>query len=148
MNALSELSRLPSSREEQHRFVDMAIGELLHGEVDLMKFWIQASILADTLNEIKESKLVKRMIIEEAAKYKGQEYMGCKISVVDRKNFDFTSCSYSKYDALIKKQAELKEEIKKVEGFLKGITGNIVDAETGEEIKPPSFTTSTYVTVK
>lgn len=147
-SALAQLHYLPETRQEQHTYVHKAIEELMNGDYDIMKFWIQASILADTLNEIKDSLVIKRHAITEAAKYKDQEYMGCKISVVDRKNFDYSTCSYSKYDALLKQQAKLKEEIKKVEGFLKGITGNIVDAETGEEIYPPSFTTTTYVTVK
>ena len=149
MNALIQLNKLPETRSEQKTFVHQAIEELMNGEYDIAKFWVQATIIADTLNEIKDSTLIKKLAIVEAAKYKGQSFMGCSVDVQIRKTFNFNQCNYSVYADLKKREAELKAEIKSVETFLKSIKDvPIVDMNTGEEITAAPFIITEYITVK
>jgi len=147
-SAISQLNYLPETREQQKTFVHKAIEELMNGEHDIMKFWIQASIVADTLNEIKDSILIKKAAIEEARKYKDQPYMGCKISVVSRKTFDFSKCNYSPYIHAKGKLATAKDEVNRLESFLKNMQLQMGDPVTGEILNPPTFTESEYITVK
>jgi len=147
-SAISQLNYLPETREQQKTFVHKAIEELMNGEHDIMKFWIQASIVADTLNEIKDSILIKKAAIEEARKYKDQPYMGCRISVVSRKTFDFSKCCYMDYERTKFEIEAAKERLKKAETFLKSIPAEMADPATGEMIYPPTFTESEYITVK
>jgi len=147
-SAISQLNYLPETREQQHSFVHKAIEELMNGEHDIMKFWIQASIVADTLNEIKDSLVIKRAAIAEAAKYKDQPYMGCKISVVNRKTYDFSKCCHPDLDWYKAAEAEAKKQVKEVETFLKALKSAVADPDTGELIQPPTFTESEYITIK
>lgn len=147
-SAISQLSYLPETREQQHTFVHKAIEELMNGEHDIMKFWIQASIVADTLNEIKDSLVIKRAAIAEAAKYKEQPYMGCNVSVVNRKTYDFSKCCHPDWERYTSALSDAKERVKEVEAFLKSLHSPVVDTETGELIQPPTVTESEYITVK
>lgn len=147
-SAISQLSYLPETREQQRTFVHKAVEELMNGEHDIMKFWIQASIVADTLNEIKDSLKVKQAAVAEAAKYKDQPYMGCKISVVSRKTFDFSKCCYMDWERSKFDIEAAKERVKRAETFLKALQSPVADPETGEMIYPPTFTESEYITVK
>lgn len=147
-SAISQLNYLPETREQQRTFVHKAVEELMNGEHDIMKFWIQASIVADTLNEIKDSLKVKQAAVAEAAKYKDQPYMGCKISVVSRKTFDFSKCCYMDWERSKFDIEAAKERVKRAETFLKALQSPVADPETGEMIYPPTFTESEYITVK
>lgn len=147
MNALTQLSNLPETRAEQHTFVHAAIEELMNGEHDLMKFWVQASILADTLNEIKESLLIKRMVLEEANKYKGTKAYGCDINVKSKRSYDYSVCNHPKWQLLKQEEKDLKESIKEIESMLKTLKNDIADVETGDVISPPNVSVSEYVAV-
>lgn len=147
-NALSQLSLLPETREEQRIFVHKAIEELMNGGYDIMKFWIQASILADTLNEIKDSLVIKRAAIAEADKYKDQPFMGCKIGVSKSKSYNFRDCNYMEWVVAKADLEDAKERVKEAEVFLKSLKKQVADPETGLLIEPPTFTETEYITVK
>lgn len=148
MNAIAQLKHLPETRAQSKTFVDAAIGELLHGDVNVLDFWVRATIMADTLENIKKSTLVKRLVLDEAYKYKGQTYMGCKVDVVNRKSFKYDNCNYAELTRLKKLYAETGEAIEKIENMLKGLIKPVVDEGTGEVIQPPVVTEVSYVTIK
>lgn len=148
MNALTQLKYLPENRDEQKTFVPIAIEELVNGDYSIMKFWVQATIIADTLNEIKDSKVIKRLAIEEAAKYKDQEFHGCKITLSARTTFDFASSGHPFYAELKKKETELKAQLKDIETLLKAIKEPIADPISGAIINPPTFTQTDVITIR
>lgn len=147
MNALTHLSNLPETREQQHRFADMAIEELMNGNHDLVKMWVKLSILADTLNEIKDSAVFKNAAIEEARK-QTSKVNGCEVKVTERKNFDFSGCGHSRLNELKFDIEEAKKQAAEIEKFLKTVKEPIVLESTGEIILPPTSTVTSYITVK
>lgn len=146
MNALVELRNLPETRDEQHRFAAIAIEEIMNGDHDLVKMWVKLSIMADTLNEIKESAVFKNAAIREALKTT-DKINGCEVKVVDRKTYDFSETN-SDWVRLNISLEKLKKEIKEREAFLKALKSPVADPETGEIINPPTFTTTSYIQVK
>jgi len=148
MNALTQLKYLPETREEQKTFVPVAIEELVNGDYSIIKFWVQATIVADTLNEIKDSKLIKQMAIAEAVKYKDQEFNGCKITLSNRTTFDYSTSGHPMYAELKKQETELKAKLKDIENLLKAIKEPIADPITGTVIQPPTFTQTEIITIR
>jgi len=54
-----------------------------------------------------------------------------------RPTYDFSVCGDTDYELLIEKKAEIDELVKGKEAFLKAITKEFTDEETGEVIKAP-----------
>lgn len=148
--AISTLSVLPETREQQHAFANKAIDELMNGNHDLLKVWQQMSIIADTLNEIKESVTLKNAVIAELEKYgkDGKEVNGCKLTVSQRRTFDFSGCNHTAYSILKNEIKARTEIVKELETMLKALKSPMADPETGEVINPPTFTVNEFVTVK
>ena len=121
MNALSTLSQLPATREEQKTFANKAIEELLNGDYDLLKVWQQMTIVADTLELIKKSETLKQAVISEVQKFgkDGTEINGCKLTVSQRRNFDFSNCNHAKYNESKAIIEDHTKEVKEIEAFLK-----------------------------
>jgi len=148
--AVSTLSILPSTREQQHNFANKMIEELLNGEYDILKVWQQMSIIADTLNEIKESNTLKQAVLSELSKYgkEGMKLNGCTLTIGSRRNFDFSQCKFEKYDTLKASIKEATTRQKEYEIMLKSLSMPVADPDTGEMINPPAYTTTEYVIVK
>ena len=148
--AISTLSVLPETREQQHDFANKAVAELLSGNYDIVKAWQQMSIIADTLNEIKESITLKNAVIAELEKYgkDGTEVNGCKLTVSQRRTFDFSACNHTAYSILKNEIKARTEIVKELETMLKAMKSPMADPETGEVINPPTFTVNQFVVVK
>ena len=148
--AISTLSVFPETRQQQHDFANRAIEELMNDNHDLLKVWQQMSIIADTLNEIKESVTLKNAVIAELEKYgkDGKEVNGCKLTVSQRRTFDFSECNHEGWRMAEEELNNWKETKKEAETFLKALKSPVADPETGEVINPPTFTVNQFVTVK
>src|SRR5574343_522007 len=120
MNALSTLSQLPETREQQHAFAHKAIEELLNGDYDLLKVWVQMSIVADTLEEIKKSETLKQAVTTELMKHgkEGTTVNNCKLTLTTRRNFDFSACNHAAYNKSVAIVEHHKKQIKDIEAFL------------------------------
>lgn len=148
--ALSTLSYLPETREQQHTFAHKAIEELMNGNHDLLKVWQQMSIIADTLNEIKESATLKAAVISEIEKYgkEGVTVNGCKLTKGSRRTFDFSECNHARYNELKQVTEYAKAEMKDIETLLKALKESVADASTGELINPATSTVTEFIVVK
>ena len=150
--AVSTISILPATRDEQHRFASKMVEELLNGEHDVLKVWQQMSIVADTLNEIKESNTLKQAVIAEVEKYgkDGAMVNGCKITKGQRRNWDYSETNDSVLTALESDLKSKKDSISERQKFLQNLKPGIVayDEITGEQLNPPKFSLTEYVIVK
>jgi hypothetical protein len=145
--ALSTFTAMPATRQEQHNFAAKITTELLNGEYDIVKFWVQAKIIADTINEIMDSKQLKDIAIQQIGE-DGQNMGGCKITVGNRRTFDFSKCDHFEWVELSNQITENKEKLKKIEALLKVLDKPIVDAETGAIINPPTVSVIEFPVVK
>jgi hypothetical protein len=150
MKALSTLTVLPETRQQQHAFANKAIEELMNGDYDLVKMWMQFTIIADTLDEIKKSETFRQAVVSRLAMYgkEGAEINGCTITLSERKNFDFSNCNHQ---ALNESKLAIefhKAKIKEIETFLKALKVPVADTETGDVIEPPTYTVTEIVTVR
>lgn len=148
--ALSTLSALPLTKGEIDRFSKMAISEILSGEANPLKVYLQFKAIANTIDLINKDKKVKNAIIEEASKYEGKtfEAMGANITISTKTNYDYSVCNFEKYNKLVKEKEELEEQIAELQNFLKTVKEPIASVETGELINPPIKTGSEYLTVR
>lgn len=148
--ALSTLSVLPATREQQHRFANMMVEEIINGDHDPVKVWHQMSIIADTLNEVKDSLTVRQAVANELEKYgkEGASINGCKITLTGRKKWDYSECGHTGYNTMKAQEEKVKSAIKDIEKFLQAMKEPMVDPTSGEIIIPPTFTTTEVITVK
>jgi len=145
--ALTTFTAMPATRQEQHSFATKITTELLNGEYDIVKFWVQAKIIADTLSEIMESKQLKDIAIKQIGE-SGQDIGGCKITVGNRRTFDFSKCDHFERERYSSEILDAKEKLKKIETFLKALDKPMADPETGQVINPPTCITLEFPVVK
>lgn len=145
MNALRELKTLPFTREEQQNYADMAISEILSGDVDPVEADIRLKAMEEVIKKIRTDIRVKNYIVEEAEKY-GKTFMkdGVKITVTSRTTKDYSNCGDDYYNIMQREAEHLKSMIKAREAMID--TG--VNPETGETFSPPKTETSTFLTYK
>jgi len=143
--AISTLSILPSTKAQRQSFVEMAVNEILSGDVNPLNVELTLKSAIDTLEEIRKNNRVKLAVQSEADKYseKTFEYGNFKITKAIRQTNDFSGCD-SHLDNLYNEMEALKLQIKAREALVK--TG--VDSETGEVFKPVKFTTTEYLKIE
>jgi len=143
--AISTLSILPSTKAQRQSFVEMAVNEILSGDVNPLTVELTLKSAIDTLEEIRKNNRVKLMVQNEADKYseKTFEYGNFKITKASRQTNDFSGCD-SHLDNLYNEMEALKLQIKARETLVK--TG--VDSSTGEVFKPVKFTTIEYLKIE
>lgn len=150
--AISTLSVLPANRDEQHRFANKMVEELLNGEHDILKVWQQMSIIADTLNEIKDSNTLKQAVISEVEKYgkEGATVNGCTLTVGRRRSWDYSGCNDSVWAMHKQRVLSFTNDLKEREKFLQNLKPGMiaVDEQTGEQLNPPIVSVTEFITVK
>ena len=135
MEALSELRRLPENKAQINTFVNVAIGEILSGEVSPLEVEIRLKVLEDTIKQIRKDVRVKRVVMDEAEQYDKQMFMGAEINVGSRKTADYSGDDIWN---------ELKAKIKGRETYLKQMNG--VNPDTGEVVV--QYKTTEFLTIK
>lgn len=141
MNALSELSNLPERKEQIKEFARQGIDQILNGEYSALEFDVRAKAIIDTLTLIREDSSVKQLILSERDKYVGQIFFGSRIERGAKKTWHFDNCNDHEWK-------RLKTDLSNREMFLKSLINPVADPETGEIIKPATFTKSEFVKYK
>lgn len=142
--ALSTLSILPSTKAQRQSFVEMAVNEILDGNLSPLQVELTLKSAIDTLEEIRKNTRVKMAVQEEAKYYeKTFEIGNFKVTKSSRTINDFSGCD-SHLDNLYAEMEALKMQIKARESLVK--TG--VDSATGEVFKPVKFTTTEYLKIE
>ena len=145
MNALAELKNLPLSKAEQSNYAEMAINEILSGEVDPVEASIRLKAMLEVIKKIMDDDRVKSYTLDEAEKW-GKSFVksGVKVEISHRTTKDFTGCGDLLYNELLAEKTKLDAMIKAREAMLNGG----VNPETGETFRPPATKTTTFLTYK
>lgn len=146
------LKQLPTHQDEKQRFINLAISEIIDGEVDPLTAIATLKHIEDVVAAIKSDPQVCSLISSEVDKYgKGEKAtaLGYEISMSQRRNFDYSKCGDYRYEELKKEELQVKEVVKQREKFLQSLTQKIVDAENGGfEISPPVCSYTTFPVLK
>ena len=117
---------------------EQIINDVVEGNINPLDVACYFKEIENVINSVRKDDRIKPLILEEAKKFKGQEYHGHKIEVREKKNYDF------KQDA---KWAELNKALKAREKLLKAANGDVVDPETGEILTAPISSTTEYAVI-
>ena len=144
-NALSLITQLPLTKEQQKNFVEKAKAEILSGNRDPLQIKLFLSAMTKLADEILKDEDVASVISDEVSKYPEKKFtfLGVEIEKASRKTNNFNNCGDSVYRDLCYEQELLKAKIKAREAML--LTG--VDASTGETFKPPLTSITEYLKV-
>ena len=142
------------SKTNQKNIADQLIAQVVGGEVDPIKAYIQIKGIVECLNIILKDKGVIDSTVTACERFGNDkpEYAGAKMSVTEAGvRYDYSMCGDTKYNELVAQRVELEAQIKAREEFLKHIDGKqtIVDDATGEvmTLYPPARTSTTSLRV-
>jgi len=142
MQALAELRNLPFRKSEQEQFAEMAVTEILSGEIDPLAADLRLKAMEEVIKRIREDRRVKSAVIEEAEKYgKVATVEGVRIEIKSRTTRDYSGCGDEVYNQLTHDAENLKQQIKAREMML----SSGANPETGETYQPPKSSTTTYL---
>jgi hypothetical protein len=143
MNSLEKLSTGLATKESKAKFIQECKDEILSGNVNPLQTEVYLKNLADIIKKIREDKEVKEYVMTEAEKNgKSFDFMGNKIAVSSKRTFDYSQCGHTEYNKLVARKKE-------IETFLQAMKSDmqVFDEESGERISPPTFTTSSFLTI-
>jgi hypothetical protein len=148
--AISTLSQLPLTKEQQKSFSQKLTEEIISGEVDPIKAEILLKSLEETIKAVRNNTEIKRIVVDEIERNGNNiEMFGAKVSVSSRKTYSFESSGDSEWEQLDSQIKSLTERKNARETFLKAIPGTgTVDPVTGEIINATTYTTAPVITVK
>lgn len=147
--AISQLSALPDTKEEQARFVGLAKMEILNGVFDARELLFRRKMIEDTLSQIFDDQDVKRHLMDEIGKY-GKEGAGwgdAKITVESRKSYSYEYCGDTELSTLTTEKERLDKSLKDRQKFLQTLSKPVADPESGELIYPAAYTQTDYFKV-
>ena len=138
MNALSTITILPSTKEEQKNYIALVKEAILSGEQNPLIIARQLNAFAGILKELTSDKDIKACFMDEAQKYGSKTFdLGAKFTLQTRKTYDYSSdTEWREINASIE---ALKGRLKEREEMLKHLTCEVADIETGEMLTPPPF---------
>ena len=135
MNALSQLSYLPETKDQIESFVEQAKNEILDGNVNVKDIFVKFKCIEETIKAIKSDPKINNLLIEEV---ESDGYnKNAELSLSGKRTWDFSSDPI--YNA---KKAELKAR----EILLKGTKG--VDPETGEVVGIEKYSEFVKISLK
>ena len=150
MQALSVISQLPETREQQKTFINAAIEEIVNGENDPARVFAKLRIIGDAIKGILDSPRVQEIAMNEVRKY-GKEAVinGNKLTVSSRKSWNYEECGDTILLQLKKIEEDCKLQISEHQKFLQTLKPGMVavDEQTGEQLTPPTFTTTEFIKV-
>ena len=140
-NALSQITPFNLDRDQINHFISKATEEAISGNYDLLDIFYNLKVLSEISDSLLKN--LKDDIFEEAEKYEGKEffYKGVKISKVIRNTPIYKTCN----DSVLN---EAEKVVKERKAMLKNLTKPMADPETGEIIKPPVVSSTSYLTIK
>jgi hypothetical protein len=143
--AISTLSILPSTKAQRQSFVEMAVNEILSGDINPLNVELTLKSAIDTLEEIRKNNRVKSLVMSEADKYSEKTFSvgNFRITKTSKSTNDFSGCD-PHLDSLYFQMEQLKAQIKARESLVK--TG--VDSSTGEVFKPVKTTVNDFLKIE
>ena len=137
---LSIISQLPENKEQSISFVNQVLSILESGTENPLTFKIKIKAILDTFESIYKDDRLNDMALREAEKYgqKSIDFTNAKITVKESGvKYDYSLCNDSVYSDLEAKKKGLDIEIKIRQTFLKSLTEQVANIDTGEVIHPP-----------
>ena len=146
MNALSTITVLPSTKEEQKNYIALVKESILSGEQNPLIIARQLNAFAGVLKELQADKDIRECFMLEAQKYGSKTFdLGAKFTIQNRKSYDYTNdTKWSEINASIE---ALKVKLKEREEFLKHLTEPMADLDSGEIINPVPFESSEILVI-
>lgn len=141
MNSLSEITQYNWNVQTMNLFIGMCKMELLDGNHDPLEIMACLKTMETIVKELKEA--VKEDAISEADKHPEKKFdlHGVHFTKSSKKNWNFEDCGSSKLtDAVETKKAQEK--------MLKALTKPVFDEDTGEELKPATYTTTEFLKIE
>ena len=111
------------------------IQRIVDGEVDALQADYYLKCLEELINRVRKNKDVQPLVLAEAEKYKGQSYNDAFPKVKERATAIINDTKLN----------ELKDQVKARENMLKNLSESVVDPETGEELQPPTFKVTQFI---
>lgn len=158
MNTLELMSKVPATKSEQMNLAETFIRRMEEGEVSPVEAVVQMKSLAEAIGLFLKDERVKNAVLAECEKYgKGERpsFRGATVQVKETGvKYDFMACGDPVYTDLATREAEIADERKAREKFLRTLTKpkTELDEETGEvyNLLPPvrQSTTTFAITFK
>ena len=111
------------------------IQRIVDGEVDALQADYYLKCLEELITRVRKNEQVKPLVLQEAEKYKGQVYNGAFPRVKERRTPIIKDVTLD----------ELKQKVKDRESMLANLTSPMIDPETGEELQPPTFKVTQFI---
>ena len=143
--ALQQFSILPATKEERSNFVNMAVNEILSGNIDVLKTDTILKGAADTINEIRDR--VKQVVLKAAGEYpeKSFQFGNFLIMKSNRRTYDWKEY---KSDEILNGLNDQLEQLKTIIEARQQVILSGVDPSTGETFSPVPFTESEILSYK
>jgi hypothetical protein len=147
--AISQLSYLPETREQQARFVEQAKSEILNGIFDARELLFRKKIIQDTLDQIFDDPQIKSHMLDEIGKYgkEGAAWGDAKITVESRKSYSYDNCGDTELAILSAESERATKGLKERQKFLQTLPKPVANPETGEMIYPAACTQTDFFKV-
>jgi len=143
METLSVIRLMPESKEQVELFVNMAVNQILSGEVDAYEIAVYLKTMEDVVKGIRDNRDVKDMLIEEIGDK--VEIGNAKISVVETSKYDYSEDSkWKELENTIKLATEKRKNREKL---LQTLEKEVADPDSGEIIKPATKSVSKTIRV-
>ena len=156
LSTINILSLFQTTKAERASFVNNVIANIQDESVDPLKIHLQLKSLIDISEQLLESDIYKKYLLEAAEHGKKFSFQNAEFSIKEvGTKYSWDKCDDAELAELTYKGDQIKEQIKSKQEFLKKLPSSgmlITNEETGETYKvyPPSksSTTSVAVTLK
>lgn len=141
MNEIA-LRSVPFTLSGIRSMADRFVEQTLSGEVDVLEGEMVRKSLETFLKLVKEHPHYRRAVLNEASRYPGKTFTHGDASITrsSRTTYDYKDCGDSVWNELDRQKREREE-------FLKSLVEPVFLESTGEEVHPPSRSTTEYLTV-
>lgn len=143
METLSVIKLMPETKEQVKSFVEMAVNQILSGEVNAAEIAVYLKTMEDVVKGIRDNRDIKDMLIDEIGSKK--EIGNAVLSVVDISKYDYSEDS--RWNSLNHDIKLLSEHKKNREKLLQTLDKEVADPDSGEIIKPASKSISKTIRV-
>ena len=135
------LANVPLTKEGLAQLATLIVRSVLDGDKNALEVDVQLRYMAELVDMIRKHASMKREVRDEADKYPEKTFdaYGATVTKTQRTVFTYTGCNDSLWYDITGKIAELKDQLKRRETFLKSLGGDAtaVNEDTGELIEPP-----------
>lgn len=152
MNTLSTITIFPETKEQLKSFQAEIKQEILFSSADPLEVLKRFKYLEKILKFVFNDKEINECFLNEAEKRESKTFIenDCEYSIKEvGTKYDYSQCNDVILDDINQQIKELTKKKSERETLLKSLGNNsIADAETGQELYPPSKTSTTKLCVK